>query len=477
MGALRLSAVDARALSLGLWPGQGAAEARAMCPALDILAADAAADRCLLDALADWADRYTPLVALDGTDGLFLDISGCAHLFGGEKALLDDCLARLFHLGLEAQAAIAPTPGLAWALARHGSGLIVRPEEIGEVIPALPVSALRLPDEEAQALARVGLKRIGDLVDAPRKPLARRFGPRLLTRFDQMRGLEDEPVSPRRPVAELTAERRLVDAISGSQAIILLARQLAESLKPSLERRGLGALALELQLFRVDGAVARLCVRAARPLRDPGRIQALVAERLGALHEEIDAGYGFETLRLCVTAFGDFVSWQTDLAGGEGDGDGASLAALADRLAARLGADRVLVAQPQASHLPERSVSLVPFADALSLSGGAPGDGEGGTAAPRPLRLFRHPEPVTAVAEVPEGPPVRFRWRRSHHQVLRAEGPERIGAEWWIDGEAAPARDYYRVEDEAGRRYWLFREGLYERDVMMPRWFMHGLFP
>lgn len=472
-GALRLLSVDEHARSHGLRPGQGVTEARAICPSLDVVQADLVADQRFLDAIGDWADRYTPLVGMDRPDGLFLDISGCAHLFGGEKALLDDCLNRLFYLGVDARAAIAATPGLAWALARHDSGQVVSaagPDAVSDVILPLPVSALRLPPADVAALTRVGLKRIGDLVGAPRKPLARRFGPLLLVRLDQMTGVEEEPVSPRRPVAALTAERRLSEPVVSHEAIEALTGQLADSLCPSLERRGVGARELELQLFRVDGVVSRIRVGAARPLRDPARLRGLFAERLAALHDEIEAGFGFETVRLCVLVFEALDDAQTDFSGnGEAD---ETLAALADRLTARLGADRVLMPQHHASHVPERAGSLAPFVDGPRPASpfAIP------HAAPRPVRLFRHPEPVTAVAEVPEGPPITFRWRRSHHRVTRAEGPERIAAEWWIDGEDAPARDYYRVEDDSGRRFWLFREGLYERDVMTPRWFMHGLF-
>ncbi|PWW00597.1 protein ImuB [Hoeflea marina] len=471
--ALRLLAVDEHARSQGVRPGHGVAEARAICPLLDVVPSDLAADQRFLDAVADWADRYTPLVGMDRPDGLFLDISGCAHLFGGERALLDDCLTRLFHLGVDARAAIAGTPGLAWALARHDSGHVVSDmgaDDCGDIIPSLPVAALRLPPADVAALTRVGLSRIGDLIGAPRKPLARRFGPLLLVRLDQMTGIEEEPVSPRRPVAALTAERRLTEPVVSREAIEALTGQLADSLRPSLERRGAGARELELQLFRVDGAVVRIRVGAARPLRDPARLRGLFAERLAAVHDEIEAGFGFETVRLCVLVFEPLDAAQADFSGSaEAD---ETLAALADRLTARLGADRVLMPQHHASHVPERASSLAPF-----VEGGTSGPGPAIThAAARPVRLFRHPEPVTAVAEVPEGPPVTFRWRRSHHRVTRAEGPERIAAEWWIDGEDAPARDYYRVEDDSGRRFWLFREGLYERDVATPRWFMHGLF-
>lgn len=470
---MRISALNETARTGGLREGQGVAEARAICPALDVVPADPEADRRMIEALADWADRYTPLVALDLPDGLFLDISGCDHLFGGERALLTECLGRLSELGFEARGAVAPTPGLAWALARYGSsGCVAGFEDMAKLLPPLPVASLRLPFDTVAALYRLGLKRVGDLLTAPRAPLTRRFGPELMVRLDRLTGRLAEPISPRRPVAEVMVERRLAEPVTALETIETITGHLARSLRETLARRGCGLREAELSLFRVDGVVRRIRVGTARPLRDPDRLQRLFAERLAGLHDEIDAGYGFEIIRLAAPVLAELADDQADFAGnGE---EVIALHALADRIAARLGADRVLVPEGRDSHLPERALAHIPHGAARTATGEAvpllPPYG-----AARPLRLFRHPEPVTAVAEAPEGPPFTFRWRNSHLRVLRAEGPERIAAEWWLAGEAAPARDYYRVEDEAGRRYWLFREGLYERDPGHPRWFMHGL--
>lgn len=468
---MRICAADEAALARGVRLGQGATEARAICPSLDLVTADRQADRRFLEALADWADRYTPLVGLDEDRGLFLDIAGCAHLFGGEAALMADCLGRLFGLGVAAQAAIGPTPALAWAMARYAPGRAAGETEVAELVRDLPVPALRLTPETAAALVRVGLKRVGDLLALPRAPLTRRFGADLVERLDRITGRAPEPISPRRPVAMLMAERRLAEPVTDMETVEALTGQLAETLRQGLERQAAGAREMELSLFRVDGVVRRIHAGAARPLRDPKRMRQLFSERFAALHDEIDAGYGFETIRLSVPVTAPLEAAQADFSGRRDPG--ADFSALADRLAARLGRERVLVPSPLASHVPERAVAFVPHGTAPASSAGfAPSSG-----VPRPVRLFSHPEPVTATAEVPEGPPVIFRWRRSLHRVSRAEGPERIAPEWWIDGEDAPTRDYYRVEDEDGRRYWLFREGLYERDAGTPRWYMHGLLP
>lgn len=478
---MRIVALDRMAQEAGLRLGLGIAEARAMRPRLDVMQADPAADRALLSGIADWCDRYTPLVGLDGTDGLFLDVTGCTHLHGGEKVLITDLLARLFHLGLEARATIAATPGLAWALARFGAApaQIVETGAEEETLAPLPLAALRLPPEMRDGLARLGLARVGDIMSLPRAPLARRFGPLPLLRLDQALGREDEPISPRRPVALLSAERRLASPVVAQDDILAITLSLATGLTPGLEARGAGGRSFELQLFRVDGRVFRLDVATSAPLREPARIAGLFGERLAALHDDIDAGFGFEMLQLRVMREEKIKALQSDLE--EAGQEDRPLAGFIDQVTARLGVESLEVTLPRQSHVPERAASFLPAAEAgiaglraeqamarLTRAVAAIGT-------VRPLRLFTRPEPVEATAEVPEGPPMSFRWRRALYRVRRAEGPERIAGEWWIDGEDHPVRDYFRVEDVEGRRFWLFREGVFS-GIAMPRWFLHGLF-
>jgi protein ImuB len=472
---MRLTALDEAAEAIGLKKNQGVAEARAICPMLDVIEEDSGADRRLLDGIADWCDRYTPLVALDGRDGLFLDITGCAHLFGGEKELLKDILSLLFQMGIDARGAISPAPGLSWATSRFGSGGVIADEEVEHVLSPLPVAALRLQEETVAALQKLGLKQVGDLLLAPRAPLARRFGAHLLLRLDQALGRNEEPVSPRRAVASLSAERRLSDPIQSEEDILYLTGQIALSLKASLEERGAGGRAFELVLFRVDGRVFRIAAGASHPLRDPKRIAALFSERLQAVHDDLDAGYGFEILRLNVMRHEAFDAAQEDF-----DGDrqkDVCLASFVDRVSARLGADCLQSFQLHESHVPERAVTAAPAIRTLSSSGKKPeASGFSWSRSERPLRLFIRPESVeVSLAEVPEGPPESFRWRRMLHRISRSQGPERLGMEWWIDGADARARDYFRVEDDTGHRFWIFREGLYGQ-MPPPRWFMHGVF-
>ncbi len=450
----------------------GLADARAMHPALDVVEADPAGERRLLEALADWCDRYTPLVALDGKDGLFLDVTGCTALFGGEKPMLDMVLAQFFDQGFDVRAGFASTPGAAWAAARFQGRLVVEPGGEADLLARLPPQALRLDAQSCAGLDSVGLRSIGQIMAAPRAPLARRFGRQLMLRLDQALGRIDEAVSPRLPVPALVVERQLADPVMLTEDIERLVQRLAISLKTDLERRGEGARQLGLSLFRVDGAVSRIAVSASLPLRDPDRIYRLFRERIGAAASDFDAGYGFDLVRLAAISTAPFDMRQTDLSG-EADMADDDLVLFADRVRARLGHGAVMQPAAVESHVPERAVVLRPFAGKVP--------GISGCAQPalpeRPVRLFGRPEPVEVPAtELPEGPPMRFRWRRALHSVVRAEGPERIAPEWWRNGEEEPERDYYRVEDSEGRRYWLYRLGHHEAGQAPPRWFMHGLF-
>jgi protein ImuB len=503
-----LLAVDAAAERRGLRPGLALAQARAMHPALAAVPEDQAADARLLDAIADWCQRYTPLVAADPPDGILLDIGGCAHLFGGEEKLRDDLLARMTGFGFAARAAVAATIGAASAIARFVDAAIIagksrsvsrgHPTSGGEErdrLAPLPLAALRLPGETVAALARLGLKRIGDILDLPRAPLAARFGADLLRQLDRALGREDEPLSPRLPIAPYLAEKSFHEPIAREEDVLATVERLAARLKSALAARGDGARRLELALFRTDGAVKRIAAGTSRPVRDPQAIRALFVERLAALGDEIDPGFGFDLARLSVLVAEPCPDEQIGLGGSD---DQAELDRLVDRLSARLGRLRVSRLVAHDSHIPELAAAAVPAQTTTGAEAGWDAfrrfRAEAGLS-PRPLRLFAKPEPITDVfALVPDGPPLRFRWRRALHEVVAAEGPERIEGAWWSeDGSdqrvhARPpgrsrassdalcaARDYFRVEDRAGLRFWLFRAGLY-RDMPAPCWFLHGMY-
>jgi protein ImuB len=480
--ALRLVALDATAERVGLVVGQALADARAMIPSLQVIDADGAADTGLLAAIADWAERYTPLVALAPPHGLMLDITGAAHLFGGEAALRADLVERLQAQGFLARAAIADTPGAAAAVARFGTPAVIPTGEVPAVLASLPLAALRLDHETVFALERVGLKRIGQIMDAPRAPLAARFGRALLRRLDQALGCEEEAIDPRRPLPALIAERRFAEPIALMEDITATLASLAGALAKTLEARGEGARAFELALFRVDGAVSRIEVGTSRPLREPKLVRELFREKFAGLAEEIDAGFGFDMVRLGVLATAPADPSQIDLAGDSASE--ADLDQLIDRIGARLGPERVSRIVAKDSHIPERAIQMTDVGGQMPEDRGqrserndlSPDICPPTSVLDRPLRLFEKPEPVEAIAEVPDGPPVRFRWRRAVYHVARAEGPERIAAEWWRDGTDEPTRDYFRVEDPSGHRFWLFREGLFGRETAAPRWYLHGVF-
>jgi len=478
-GAERLTAVDARAQKLGLVPGLAVADARARCPALQLAEADPQADAALLEALADWSRRFTPLAASDSPDGLLLDVTGAAHLFGGEAALLDDVEARLRRLGFSARAAIAPGPALARALARFSNVRLVSgaatQDQLDQLAAALPIDALglaaeTLAAETLAAMRRAGLRLVGDLLSRPRAPLAARFGREALTRLDALTCRIRDPITPRFEAPAFIAERRFPDGLTQQADLEATLKRLAADLCPMLARAGVGARRLEAVFYRVDGAVKRIAAGTSRPLRDPARLAALLVERLAAVAEEgLDTGYGFDVLRLCATQVETAAPPQTTLVapprGGAEDGD---LADLLDRLGARLGLRRVQRLHAQEAHLPEFAVAALPAAFAAPQAF-PPQE------AMRPLRLFERPEPVETIALFPDGPPLRFRWRRALHEVVAFEGPERIAPPWWGAGQDGLTRDYFHAQDKDGRLFWLFREGLYAKETEAPRWFVHGL--
>jgi protein ImuB len=472
-----LIAIDDAAERLGLAPGLALAQARAMHPGIDAVPEDAEADAVLLESIADWCLRYTPLVACDPPDGLLLDISGCAHLYGGKRELVADLSGRLEDAGFAYSLAIAGTIGTAWAAAHYGEPASYAGGEELALLAPLSLSALRLPPATVAGLARVGLKRIGEIAGLPRAPLTARFGSEVLRQLDRALGHEQEPLTPRLPVAPYVAEQRFPEPIAREKDVLAITARLARRLQFALERRGDGARRIELTLFRTDGVVRRIAAGTSRPLRNPDDICALFVERLAALGDALDPGFGFDMARLSVVVAEPCPSEQVGMVGGE---DAADLCRLVDRLSARLGTRRVRRLTAQDSHIPELAETGLP---AQVVNGDVGWNAfrqyrEQANLPPRPLRLLARPEPIEAVSEVPDGPPLRFRWRRALHEVIAAEGPERIEGAWWSE-HGGPARDYFRVEDKSGLRFWLFRAGLY-RDLAQgaaaPSWFLHGTF-
>jgi protein ImuB len=484
-GTPRITAANAAAEADGIRIGEALADARAKSEDLQVRTADPAADDAALRRLALWATRYTPAVATcdekSGADGLFLDIAGAAHLFGGEAKLLADLAARLARFALPARLAVAATAGAAWALARFqkSTTLLAAGAERAALAP-LPIEALRLSPETRATLRRLGFRRVSALIDNPRAPFAARFERELLRRIDQALGRTAEPLAFILPPPVYHSLRYLMEPVAAQDAVVAIAQRLMRDIVHALARDGVGARTLRLALYRVDGGVRTVDVALTRPTRSVPHVARLIAlklERGGETSAEtLDAGFGFEAVGLAVTTAERIDETQAELVDGGDVIDARTderCAALIDGLAQRLGAGSVQRLAPVASHLPERAE--------MALAAGAEGAAPTRWPAPdmtqpRPLLLFARAEPADVMAQVPEGPPRRFRWRGVLHAVAKAQGPERIAAEWWRNGAAAPTRDYYLVEDDAGRRFWLFREGLFARETATPRWFVHGLF-
>ncbi|HKF71028.1 MAG TPA: DNA polymerase Y family protein [Stellaceae bacterium] len=460
-----LAAVDAR-LADSIAPGMALADARAIAPGIVALDADPEGDAAALRKLSQWCGRYSPWTATDGADGIWLDLTGVAHLFGDETSLAADLVARLKRQGITARAAIADTPGAASALARAGrEAITVVPRGATRLALALlPVGTLRLPVETVELMERLGLRRIGDLYKLPRPSMVARFGLAAAERLDQALGNLPEPLSPLPPAPIRSSHRRFAEPITQPEDLAAAIASLADALCRALARDGVGARRLALRFYRVNGVVLGLEAGTAQASRDPRHLAHLFAERL----DRIDPDLGIEDMRLealLVEPLGPRQA-RLDRTGAGDDRSNGALADLVDRLENRLGAGAVTRMRPRDSYLPERAVERVPaFAPG---KGGAPWNSD----RPRPVRLLARPEPIEAMAPIPDDPPVQFRWRRLLHRIRAADGPERILGEWWRSPEEESSlRDYYCVEDTDGRRFWVFREGLHPTT----RWFLHGV--
>jgi protein ImuB len=336
------------------------------------------------------------------------------------------------------------------------------------------MAALRIDQDIVSELASLGLKRVMDLTTRPRAPLAARFGQELILRIDRALGRLDEPITPRLPLPSAMAEKRFPDPIAREDDVLGTIEQLAKELGRVLERRGEGARLIRLALFRADGKVHRLEIGTGAPVREASRVRRLFEDRLAVLGDACDPGFGFDMIRLSALVTERLDPAQTGLAAPD---HAEELTHLIDRLGARFGLRSVSRLVPQDTHIPEFAVASVPAHAVRGAAAAQPAE-QDSLAPARPLRLLAHPERIEAIAEVPDGPPIRFRWRQVLHQVAACEGPERIAMEWWRDDRGNKlTRDYFRVESTSGTRVWLYREGLYGREVTdHPNWYLHGLF-
>ena len=482
----RVDAANAAGRAAGAARGMMLADARTLCPALQAHPSDPAGDLAFLERFAVWAQRWGPWSAMDAPDGVLVDVSAVAHLFGGERRLLADVAARCAARGLTVRTAIAPTAGAAWALAHFArSGAILAPgDDIAARLAALPVAALRLDSDVLLVLRRLGLKRLGDLAGiergfggadamaSGRDAIHRRFRNRKspaanpLIRMDQLAGRVPEPLLPVVPAIAPLVQRRLLEPIRHRELLDTVVADLAEDMARLLEGRGEGARRLQLGMWRVDGEVVLRELELAAATRDPAHICRLFAARL----DDVEAGFGIEMLRLRASWAEPLKLDQSDIEAAAEE-HGTSLAACVDRLTVRLGKDAVQRPVLRASHLPERAQAMQP---ALAPE---PAVQEELAFHTRPLKLLSPAERIAVLYASPDGEPRRFSWRGAQFDVAKTEGPERIAPEWWREKGSTRLRDYYRIEDDSGRRYWIYRNGLPDDGRGgMPEWFLQGLF-
>jgi protein ImuB len=452
---------------LGIHPGMAATHARALVSDLDFRPAEPEADAALLDRLALQAvRRWSPIAAVTPPDGIWIDLAGCDHLHGGEERFCRRLLAFCRRAGFTARVAVADTPGAAHALARFGRGDLIRVEPGGtaDALAPLPIAALRLAPTALTAARKFGFERIADLLPIARGPLARRLGLPAITRLDQALGAVAEPITPREDPELPFVERRLLEPIGTAEAIEQVMADLLGDLAEVLQARGLGARSLRLTGLRVDGTEQMVAIGTSRPTREVSHLLRLMKLRI----ERIDPGMGIEQFWLVAphTEPLDAVDLGAVLAGETLVRDPSRLV---DVIAGRIGVRSVFRIAPVESHVPERAVA---HSDPNVIPGDWP-------SWPRPIRLLARPESLHRVmALMPDQPPRRFEWRGRLHTIVAGDGPERIHGEWWRrEGEQWAVRDYFRVEDEEGGRYWVFRRGnAFEDNTGDLTWWIHGVF-
>ncbi|MES2492313.1 MAG: DNA polymerase Y family protein [Pseudomonadota bacterium] len=483
-GALVLRAVDRHAQNQGIAPGLTLADARARQPDLLVAEMDDAADRHWLERLARHCTGWSPLVTAVPPDGITLDIAGSDHLFGGEAGLSAQVGEGFAAIGMTVRLAIAASAEAAQALVRHAPPchalLPIAHED--EAVRALPIAALGLAEDAALALRRAGLKTVGDVAARPAASIAARFGMDAVTALRRLTGEAATPLPALAQPVPLHFKRRFAEPIAHQAAIAAVFLELLNEAAQTLEQRGLGGKRFALALFRSDGARHRLDIETGLPTPDPAVVLRLFDERIAALADPLDPGFGYDSITLFLAAAEPLAASQPALDGTQADAS--ALAELIDRLSTRLGPASLCQLVPQDSHIPEQAQLALPAIHSRApIRWPQPAAGEPPL---RPLFLFDPPQPVEVIAQVPDGPPHRFRWRRKLHEVRLYEGPERIAAEWWglpmsqnaegqITAKGGLTRDYYRIEDVRGRRFWIFRHGLYH-EKPTPGWYLHGMF-
>lgn len=461
-----VSACDAAARKAGVRVGMPAAKAQALFRGLMLVDADASADAIALERITLWAlTVYSPIVAVDGADGIVMDTEGADHLQGGELSMVTKIANQFFAKKLTARVTVADTWGAAHACARAitRDTVIVPAGETVCAVEKLPISLLRLSPKIVADLRTLGFHSIGELANTPRAPLTLRFGPEVARRLDQMFGRISEPIDPIRTAELIEVSRAFAEPIGAAETINKYVGRLIVALIEELQKRGLGVRRADLIVEKVDGTKQAIRAGTVKPVRDVAWLTKLFRDRT----EKIEPGFGIEKLTLVAVMAEPLEERQRSSSLVEDEVT--DVTPLIDIYGNR--GQKVYRLAPVASDVPERSVQRISAAaDPIEVSWS--------THWRRPVRLLAHPEQIEAIALLPDRPPVSIVWRGKRRKVRRADGPERIFGEWWQrDAEMEAVRDYFVVEDEAGERLWIFRSGDgVDPETGSHRWFMHGVF-
>jgi protein ImuB len=462
-GRMVIVAANKIALAQGVAVNMVVADARAIMPSLLVFDDKPELSTKLLKGLAEWCIRFAPFCAMDEPDGLILDISGCAHLYGGEKPCLDDVLFRLTGFGYKVSGAIADTIGAAWAMARFGSGsTVVEVNLQTEAMLPLPPAALRVEPAVLDRLHKLGLRQVKNFIGMPRSALRRRFGAVLIQRLDQVLGHEEEAIEPVLPVEPYEERLPCMEPIVSATGIAIALQQLLDSMCQRLQREQKGIRVVAFKGYRLDGKIERVEIGTNRPSNSSKHLFKLFEEKLSA----IEPALGIELFMLVATKVEVVLPLQEKFWEGSCGLEDPELSQLIDRVMNKLGADTVHRYLPDEHHWPERSIkTITSMVDKPAIPWRLN--------RPRPLQLLSIPEPIDVTAPIPDYPPMLFRYKGKLHSIKKADGPERIEQEWWV--EDGQHRDYYCVEDDEGYRYWVFRLGHYESEKLY-KWFIHGFF-
>lgn len=461
-GRMVITAASIPAETQGISPGMPVADAKAIVPGLQAFDAIPEKDAQLLQALGEWCIRYTPLVAVDLPDGLILDISGCAHLWGGEKEYLKEIITKLRAIGYDVRGAMADTIGTAWAVSRYGKiKPIIESGEQAAALHPLPPAALRLSPDTLERLHKLGLHQIGSFMNMPGRVLRRRFGPSLLSRLTQALGYEIESIQPLYPAVPYVERLPCLEPIRSATGIEIAIKTLLDKLCARLQQEGQGLRTATLKGYRTDNRMVQVTIGTNRASNNPAHLFKLFELKIPA----IEPALGIELFTLEAEKTEEAAPAQEAFWTAGPGLNNPSVAALLDRLAGKIGADNIHRYLPQEHYWPERAIKQTPSLEEQPATTWR-------TDKPRPVQLLAQPAPIEVTAPIPDYPPMLFRYKGKLHEIRKADGPERIEREWWLDG--GEHRDYYTVEDKDGQRYWLFRSGHYAEKKS--QWFIHGFF-